>query len=45
MWEESLRLKRTMPMAWLWNLIGKLYSKKKREEFRRFSGIVLLQRT
>ena len=44
MWEESLRLKRTMPMAWLWNLIGKLYSKKKREEFRRFSGIVLLQR-
>ena len=44
-WEESLRLKRTMPMAWLWNLIGKLYSKKKREEFRRFSGMVLLQRT
>jgi len=44
MWEESLRLKRTMPMAWLWNLIGKLYPKKKREEFRRFSGIVLLQR-
>lgn len=45
MWEESLRLKRTMPLAWLWSLIGKLYSKKKREEFRRFSGIVLLQRT
>jgi methyltransferase (TIGR00027 family) len=45
MWEESLRLKRTMPMAWLWNLIGKFASKKKRAEFRRFSGIVLLQRT
>jgi methyltransferase (TIGR00027 family) len=45
MWVESLRLKRTMPMAWLWSLIAKLYSKKKREEFRRFSGIVLLQRT
>jgi methyltransferase (TIGR00027 family) len=45
MWEESLRLKRTMPMAWLWNLVGKLYPKRKREEFRRFSGIVLLQRT
>ena len=45
MWEESVRLKRTMPMAWLWGLIGKFYSKKKREEFRRFSGIVLLQRT
>ena len=45
MWEESLRLKRTMPLAWLWNLIGKFYPKKKRDEFRRFSGIVLLQRT
>ena len=45
MWEESRRLKRTMPMAWLWNLIGKLAPKGKREEFRRFSGIVLLQRT
>ena len=45
MWEESLRLKRTMPLAWLWNIIGKLYTQKKREEFRRFSGIVLFQRT
>ena len=45
MWEESLRLKRTMPLAWLWNLMGRFYSKKKRAEFRRFSGIVLLQRT
>jgi hypothetical protein len=34
-----------MPLAWLWNLIGKFSSKKKRAEFRRFSGIVLLQRT
>ena len=45
MWEESLRLNRTMPLAWLWNLIGRLYPKSKREEFRRMSGIVLLQRT
>jgi len=45
MWEESLRLKRTMPLAWLWNLIGRLYPKSKREEFRRMSGIVLLQRS
>src|SRR6266542_1123730 len=44
MWEESLRLKRTMRLAWLWNLIGRLYPKRKREEFRRFSGIVLLRR-
>ncbi len=45
MWTESLRLKRTMPLAWLWNLVAKLYSQKKRKEFSRFSGIVLLQRT
>lgn len=44
LWEEALRLKRTMPLAWLWTLIGRLYTKKKREEVRRFSGIVLLQR-
>lgn len=45
MWDESLRLRRTMPLAWLWNLVGKLYPKSKREEFRRMSGIVLLERT
>ena len=45
MWEESLRLKRTMRFAWLWNLIGRLYPKSKREEFRRMSGIVLLKKT
>jgi len=45
MWEESLRLQRTMPLAWLWNLVGKLYPKSKRDEFRRMSGIVLLERT
>ena len=41
-WDESLRLKRTMRLAWLWSLLGRLYPKRKREEFRRFSGIVLL---
>src|SRR2546421_143440 len=44
MWEESLRLKRTMRGAWLWSLIGRLYPKSKREQFRRMSGIVLLER-
>src|SRR5437879_6520555 len=43
-WDESLRLKRTMRLAWLWSLLGRLYPKKRREEFRRFSGIVLLER-
>lgn len=45
MWEESLRLRRTMPLAWLWNVVGRLYPKSKRDEFRRMSGIVLLERT
>ena len=44
-WEESLRLKRTMRLAWLWNVLGRLYPKSKRDEFRRMSGIVLLKRT
>jgi methyltransferase (TIGR00027 family) len=44
MWEESLRLKRSMRFAGFWNLVGKLYPKKMREEMRRMSGIVLLER-
>jgi len=43
-WEESLRLKRTMRLAWLWNFIGKFYPKRTREEFKRFSGVALLER-
>jgi len=43
-WEESQRLKRTMKGAWIWNLIGKLSTKKGKEKFRRFSGYVLLER-
>lgn len=43
-WEEAQRLNRTMKGAWLWNLIGKLMPKSKRDEFRRFSGYVLLER-
>ena len=42
--EESIRLNRSMKGARFWMLIGKLYPKKKREEFKRFSGIVLLER-
>jgi|SRR5690242_843739 len=44
-WDESLRLKRSMRFAWLWNLLGKLYPKSKRDEMRRMSGIVLLKKT
>ncbi|HET7583768.1 MAG TPA: class I SAM-dependent methyltransferase [Gemmatimonadaceae bacterium] len=45
MWDEALRLRRTMPLAWLWNLMFRLRSPAKREEGRRMSGIVLLERT
>jgi methyltransferase (TIGR00027 family) len=44
MFDESIRLKRTMPMAGFWKLVGKLAPRKKREEFKRFSGIALLER-
>jgi methyltransferase (TIGR00027 family) len=42
---ESLRLKRTFPMAPLWNFVGRFMSRRKREEFKRFSGILLLERS
>ncbi len=43
-WEEAKRLNRTMKGAWLWDLMGRLMPKEKREQFRRFSGYVLLER-
>lgn len=44
MWEESFRLKRTMPLGWLWKFLGKFSGAKKRAEYNRFSGVVLLER-
>jgi methyltransferase (TIGR00027 family) len=44
MWTEALRLRRTMPMIWLWKLLDRLASAARREEGRRMSGIVLLAR-
>jgi methyltransferase (TIGR00027 family) len=43
-WEEAHRFHRTPKGAWIWNLIGRLATKKAWEGFRRFSGIVLLGR-
>lgn len=47
-WEESQRLNRPMPGAQLWRIIGGIMnlfaSTEKREQGRRFSGIVLLDR-
>ncbi|GAB3351705.1 class I SAM-dependent methyltransferase [Lysobacter tyrosinilyticus] len=44
-WDESLRLKRTMPHAWLWSILQRLQPKKRREAMKRFSGIMLLEST
>ncbi len=44
-WEEATRLRRTMRLAWLWRLLSKLMPEKKRAQFRRFSGMVRLERT
>jgi len=42
-WVESFRLNRTMPGAWLWQLLSKLQSKQRQEAGRRMSGIVLME--
>ena len=44
-WTESLRLRRTMRLAWLWEIVARLQPRRKREEGRRMAGIVLLERT
>jgi methyltransferase (TIGR00027 family) len=43
MWEESARLKRTMPLYWLWNLLARL-NPSGRAQFRGMSGVALLAR-
>jgi methyltransferase (TIGR00027 family) len=42
--DEARRLRREMPGMWLWRLIGRLSSARRREEARRMSGIVMLER-
>jgi len=47
MFHESLRLKRTMRFARFWSVVGRImtvFNPRKREEFKRFSGIVLMER-
>jgi O-methyltransferase involved in polyketide biosynthesis len=44
LWEEANRLRRTPRGSWLWSLLGRLMPRAKREEFRRMSGMVLLER-
>jgi methyltransferase (TIGR00027 family) len=43
MLDEAVRLRRAPRMAWLWRALGLLASKKRKEQFKRFSGVVLLR--
>jgi methyltransferase (TIGR00027 family) len=43
--EEAHRLKREMRGMWLWRTMMRLSSPNRREEFRRFAGYLLLERT
>lgn len=42
--EEAHRLHREMTMAWLWRFMGRFGSAERREQTRRISGTVLLER-
>lgn len=42
-WDESQRLDRQMPGAWIWKILMRLQPAKRREEGRRMSGIVLME--
>jgi O-methyltransferase involved in polyketide biosynthesis len=42
--DAAKRLNRQMKGMWLWQLIGKLYPRRIREQMKRFSGYVLLKR-
>jgi methyltransferase (TIGR00027 family) len=42
--DAALRLRRAPRISWVWRLLGLFASRKRRAEFKRFSGIVLLKR-
>jgi len=42
--DDAQRLHRQMKFMWFWRFLGRLRSRQTQEEFRRFSGTVLLER-
>jgi hypothetical protein len=42
--DEAMRLHRAPRMVWLWRALGFLASRKRKEQLKRFSGVVLLRR-
>ena len=45
MLDAAVRLHRAPKLAWLWKALGLFASRKRREQFKRFSGVVLLERS
>jgi methyltransferase (TIGR00027 family) len=43
--DEAARLKREMKGMWFWKFLLRFYPKRIKEQFKRFSGIVVLERT
>jgi methyltransferase (TIGR00027 family) len=43
-WEEAARLKREMAGAWLWRFLGQFASAQQKAAWKRFSGVVRLER-
>ena len=43
-WEEAKRLRRMPPGSWLWRIMERFMSERRREEGRRLAGIVLLEK-
>jgi methyltransferase (TIGR00027 family) len=43
-WDEARRLKREMPLKWIWNLMVMLSWPARRREFRTMAGTVLVER-
>jgi hypothetical protein len=43
--DEARRLRREMPGMWFWRILMRIGSARRREEGRRMSAIVLLERT
>lgn len=42
--EDSHRLKREMKMVWFWRFLMRFYPRRLKEQYRRFAGVVLLER-
>ena len=42
--DDAKRLNRQMRMMWLWRLLGQFASKQRKDEMKRFSGVVLAER-